>query len=239
MKTISLLVLSGALCLPALAMPSLPLTYTDVYGVGSPDVLGDTNLFDIDKVIFSSFDSTTKKLSIEIYFNYGGYNNTTQALDPFSIGYPFEHLSVGDLLFYSGSNIWAVALNAHDGFVAGNLYQVTGTQTAKHVLGFDSDSTFDADYRPTQAVWGDGAGKQLIGAGTVTSSLIGSGPEVLSTVTFTTDLAFQSALDSASFSFASATCGNDVITGATPEPAALTLIGGGLLGLGFLQRRKK
>lgn len=41
------------------------------------------------------------------------------------------------------------------------------------------------------------------------------------------------------FSFASATCGNDMITGATPEPETLVLAGGALLLFSLVSRKRR
>ena len=168
---------------------------------------------------------------MEILFNYGGGTS----LNEFSVGGAFNALNVGELLFSNGGFNYAVQLRSRGGLTAGNLYQVTGTQTAKQVLGLGSDQ--DGNYRPNQAVWGNTTGATLIGTGTSTVVSTGGPTNLKVTLDFAANNAFINGFDTSSFAFSAATCGNDVITGNVPEAGTWVLMGAGLIGLGMIRRR--
>ena len=136
MRITSLLLLAASLTVPAFSLPTFPLVFTDPLASADPaDVIGDPNFFDIASLTFASFNSGTKRFTVEILFNYGG----SASLEEFSVGGAFSTLNVGDLLFSNGGLNYAVQLRSRGGLTAGNLYQGTGTQTAKQVLGLGSD----------------------------------------------------------------------------------------------------
>ena len=232
MRITSLLILAASLTVPAFSLPTFPLVFTDPLASADPaDVIGDPNFFDISSLTFASFNSGTKRFTVEILFNYGG----GVSLNQFSVGGAFNALNAGDLLFSNGGFNYAVQLRSRGGLTAGNLYQVTGNQTAKQVLGLGSDQ--DGNYRPNQAVWGNTAGATLIGAGTSTVVSTGGPTNLKVTLDFAANNAFIAGFDSSSFAFSAATCGNDVITGSVPEPGTWALLGAGLIGLGMIRRR--
>lgn len=237
MRITPILLLAASLTLPAFALPTFPLVYNDPLASADPsDVIGDPNLFDISSLRFASFDAGEKRFTVEIFMNYGGGTS----LSSFSIGGAFTNLNVGDLLFFSGSNIYAVPLVSRGALDAGDLYRVTGTQTAKEVLGLGSDQ--DANYRPDAPVWAITTRANPIGEGTVDATSTG-GPNNLKVVlSFIANDEFINGFEGSSFSFASATCGNDLITGTIPngeipEPSTWALLGGGLVALGYMRRR--
>ena len=233
MRITSLLLLAASLTVPAFSLPIFPLVFTDPLAAADPaDVIGDPNFFDIASLTFASFNSGTKRFTVEILFNYGGGTS----LDSFSVGGAFDSLNVGDLLFSNGGFNYAVQLRSRGGLTAGNLYQVTGNQTAKQVLGLGSDQ--DGNYRPNQAVWGNTIGATLIGTGTSTVVSTGGPTNLKVSLDFMANNAFINGFDTSSFAFSSATCSNDVMTGNVPEPGTWALLGAGLIGLGMIRRRK-
>ena len=233
MRITSLLLLAASLTVPAFSLPIFPLVFTDPLAAADPaDVIGDPNFFDIASLTFASFNSGTKRFTVEILFNYGGGTS----LDAFSVGGAFDSLNVGDLLFSNGGFNYAVQLRSRGGLTAGNLYQVTGNQTAKQVLGLGSDQ--DGNYRPNQAVWGNTTGATLIGTGTSTVVSTGGPTNLKVSLDFMANNAFINGFDTSSFAFSSATCSNDVMTGNVPEPGTWALLGAGLIGLGMIRRRK-
>lgn len=133
--------------------PSHALLFSDPYGVGSPDVIGNVNQFDLHSVELVTLDyGTPGQAEFNISMN---YNNGSLSLNPFTVA--GLTLRPGDLLFHGATSYWGVALNSdgHGAIVAGNLYQANGFLTAQTVLGNPSGVT----YRPTEAVWFNPNGK--------------------------------------------------------------------------------
>ena len=177
------------------------------------DVIGDPKFFDVSPLTFASFNSGTNRFTVKILFNYGG----DPSLNEFSVGSAFNTINVGDLLFSNGGFNYAVQLRSRGGLTTGNLYQVTGNQTAKQVLGLGSDQ--DSNYRPNPAFWGNTTGATLIGTGTSTVVSTGGPTNLKVTLDFAANDAFITGFDNTNFAFSDATCGKNVLTGSVPEPS--------------------
>lgn len=235
MRNAFLIILTLSLSASAWALPVLPLTFNDPIAANDPtDVIGDPAKFDIYSLKFNSYAPATNTLQIDIRFNYGGGT----ALSAFNVGGGFPNLNVGDLLLRTSTTTYAFVLGAHNGLNAGSLYQVTGTQTAAEVLGSPS-----GNYRPNSAVWGNGAGASLISAGSMNVNSVGGlDNQLLATLNIVlNNTVFNDLNNGFDFSFASATCGNDLIEGRVsdiPEPGTWAMLGAGLIGLGFLRRKR-
>lgn len=220
----------------------------DECGNATCDVVGNRNSFDIQKVVLS-YETDSNMVTAAVFLNYG--NDT---LSPFKVS--GITLNIGDLLFgEDGQWLYGVPVEAHAGspnggpssgtVEAGHLYQInngSGILTAGQVLNYPN-----AEYRPAAPVWlrnQGGSLTELTGTGgTQIVSTNGDGVtagRIHADVTFLATPEFLSAFNSPGFSFqwASATCGNDVISLATPEPVSTVLIGGGLVFLGLMRRRR-
>jgi hypothetical protein len=232
----------AALTLMGLAAPALaaPIVITDPYtgsnapggGGDASDTIGVYKKFDIDRLIVQSV--TLSEVRIRIQTNYNGGDLT---LAPINLG-GLPTLHVGDLLFgvhEGGSLHWryGVALRAHDGFDAGDLYEIHGARTSTDYLPGVPFSW----YRELTAVRMSPTGVDFThhGAGTVTTSSLGNAAVAI-------DLAFAPLggflADYAEYGldvhFAVATCANDVLDGRLegillPAPASLGLLGAGLI----------
>ncbi len=237
MKTLKTLATLTLLSIaPSFAM-TFPATFTATLGV-----IGDPAGFQINSFTFSNFDSGTNQLTMGIDFNYGG-GFMAGAFRSFSVagftnaGGPVQ-LNVGDIFFNNGSTKFAVAMSGHDGLAQGSLYQITGTQKSKDVLG----NPFGGNYRPNQAVWMSATGASEVGSGVITATSLG-GNHFNTQVRVNTNAAFRTFLNGGfDFTFESATCGNDVVFGsvgatATPEPESIVMLGAGLLALGLMRRK--
>jgi hypothetical protein len=197
-------------------------------------VIGLNAQFDIQSVVFTNITPSNVTVQIDFNYNYGDIK-----LSPFTVD--GINLQAADLLFTSGSDMWGIALSSHPGFMAGDLYSVDDFLTAKQVLGNPA-----ASYNPNDVVWMNNDGNQrLAGTGTVSTVGIG-GDEVQTTLSFTPPANLLSAFNVANvlFDFGSATCANDYINGtvgaitSVPEPTSFILLGAGLVGLGFIRRRR-
>jgi hypothetical protein len=252
------------------ATPSYTVTVNDPFANGdacastSCDVVAngdaDRPLFDIQKAILTVSGST---VTMDLYFDFGTNNTNLNQFSDAGV-----NLNVGDLFFTVGGNLAFVApLVSHNGstdggatgntIVAGDLYSINnanGVESAQTAL----NNPGGVVYRNSSPVWGydNGAGSltQVLSNGVET--LVGGGDGVTnpkfhltlsfndaSAATFAADAANQSGFG---FSFASATCANDIISGtgsisnaATPEPMSLGLVGAGLIGALVWGRRKQ
>ncbi|MBI3681468.1 MAG: PEP-CTERM sorting domain-containing protein [Acidobacteria bacterium] len=249
MKAIRILLWMTLVMLAAVIAPATTITDPYVPNPGSAsnngDVIGLLYRFDIESV---AINYAGGNLGIQVRMNYG-QNGGDTTLSAITVG-GFPNMYPGDLLFQNGGSRWAVPLISHNNsspglgaLLAGHLYSVSSFLTASTVLNNPNGT-----YRPNEDVWGNSTGASDIGgAGTVQTSLIGSGPEILVNITIPTQNAlFLSALSSSwtLVNFASATCGNDVLEGGLgddrpiPEPVTLSLTGAGLVLLGFAGRRR-
>jgi hypothetical protein len=217
------------------AFPNFPVTFNDALAANVPsDVVGNPEWFDIYSVQFQTYNPVNNTMQIAIRFNYGGGLN----LNSFTVG--GVTLNVGDFILGAGGDQYAFVLTSHDGLAAGNTYKINGTQTAKTALGDPSS----INYRPDAPVWANGAGASYIGSGGLNTSLAdATSTHLLTTLTVQMNNAMRANLENGfDFSFASATCGNDLITGSlaageVPEPGSYALIAVGLAGLALLRRR--
>ena len=229
MKLSRLFFLAVSLAGPCLALPTFPLTFTDLTAAQNPlDVFGNPEQFDITSLQFTNFNSATKTFTTEIYFNYGGGVSLAA----------FNGYNVGDLLFTQGTNRYFVPLVSRTGVTAGSLYSTSSFQTAGSIVSYAG--------RPTLNVWGTTTGASLIGTGSVNSVVAPSQPDpkkLVVTLNFVANNAFINGFDGSTFSFAAATCANDIITGTipgspVPEPGTWAMLGAGLVALGLLRRRQ-
>lgn len=217
------------------ALPVLPIVFQDeLDSQNSSDVIGDPDLFDIDNLKLVSLNSDT--LQVDIRFNFGGGIGLT----PFNISGFNPSLSVGDLIFRTPSTTYAYILNGHNGLTTNGLYQISGTQAAKDVLGNPAGS-----YRPDAQVWASPNGAQLLTTGSASVSTVNNVATFLKATLFIklNDAIISDLDDGFSLYFAAATCGNDEITGevpatGVPEPGTWALLGTGLVSLGLFRRRR-
>lgn len=216
------------------ALPSFPVIFQDELDLqNSNDVVGDPDFFDIHYLKLAGINGNT--LQVDIRFNFGG----GVSLAPFDISSTFPTLSVGDLFFRTNANTYAFILNGHNGLATNGLYQITATQSAQTVLGNPSGG-----YRPAAQVWASPTGAQLLSTGSSSIAEVnGVGTHLLASLflpltgNMTADL--NSGFD---VYFASATCGNDEVTGAVPpsgvpEPGTWAMLGSGLIAIAFYRHK--
>ncbi|MBL8240907.1 MAG: PEP-CTERM sorting domain-containing protein [Bryobacterales bacterium] len=217
------------------ALPALPITFQDeLDSQNSNDVIGNPDYFEIDYLKLTSLSGNT--LQVDIRFNYGGGTN----LNGFNIAGFAPSLNVGDFFLTTSSNTYAFILNGHDGLATGGLYQITGTQTSRSVLGDPAGV-----YRPDAPVWAAATGAQLLSTGSQSITTVnGNSTNLLAKLYLPLTASLLNDLNSGfDIYFAAATCGNDEITGtvpasAVPEPGTWMTLGAGLLAIGAYRRKR-
>ncbi len=246
------LLFAGLLLFIPLAGGAAPIVFNDPFpgtagSSASYDVIGDRTLFDIDKAVV---DISGSAVSVSLGFR---YKDTTTPLQPYNYlanySYYGINLGVGDLFFEVGGQYkYGVALRAHDGLAAGDLYAIvdaTGTRTAREALG----NPAGAVYRYDEIVRMGAAGVAFEADGSIdsitTSGLRSASGGIYHMVSWSLPLAPEQFIDDlygSTLHFASATCGNDVLDGKiparVPEPATLFLFGAGLVTMAATLRRK-
>jgi hypothetical protein len=219
--------------------------FSDPYGEGAPDVIGNPADFDIRSLEVQTLDPAT--LAINVRMNYHGGDT---ALQPFTIpgsSYATVSVGAGDILIQGASSLWALPLAGTAGgpggiyysvgepvaagtpitrgtLLAGSLYRVTGVLTAGEVLGADPGS----DLRADQVVLGN--------VTTFSPDFVGFVPIAVPLGGGELSIQLQVAIGPAFYNdvvggyrihFASSTCACDVLDGVypAPEPGALALLG--------------
>jgi hypothetical protein len=245
------------------------------YGLSDPGVKGTWQNYDIQSIDFGFTGSTftvTLDFNYGLVASPGKANYTSgswNTLGTFKDGGVSNSpgLNPGDLLFWDpADNVeYGIALSNHTvsspsgqvNLVQGDLYVVTATETAGTVLSGSGLSA--SQYNPTDTVWIGSIGSATPVAGTnwKVAAADGGTPTAASPMLIVTDTFSLSSIDSKTqaalnttkpnidVSFASATCGNDLLAGAvayvaTPEPSSICLAFGGLLlaGIGLIRRKR-
>jgi hypothetical protein len=228
--------------------PQTNCNYSLVSPFSNCDVIGSKSKYDIEKVDLQvGFDTTT----IKVYLNYGGGST----LSPFTDGLP---LRIGDFFMYRpgtstptnvGTGAYGVVLNSHGAFVTGGVYAIgtngIGTATADQLL----NNTNYVYRRDVDVLMTGAAPGYPLALGSVNVSTVGNGTTTarfLATIQFANPANFFNSLVNANneiaFSFSSAICANDLITGtvsAVPEPAEWAALLAGLGLIGVLVRRRR
>jgi hypothetical protein len=223
---------------------SLPITLNDPGGYGGTnpgsassngDVLGLLKDFDIDYIKFTVITAQEVQALIHVNYDHGA----ASPLNLYDWPWNGKYLRSGDLLFdVNGTYKYAVPIAPHDSLTAGALYMITNVKDSDTVLGTSSG------IRPDIPVWMDKTGASLIGSKIALSYALDAGISGIITLRFDPNDAFLADLANPGLSvhYASATCANDYMDAefryVVPEPVSMVLMGGGLVGLGLIGRRR-
>jgi len=215
------------------ALIASSITIEGPFGATDGSVIGDHSKFDIESATLTQPTTTGGDWTVTIDTNYGtalpGSPDVVPDFTDFGVT-----LAAADFLISWNGGDYAVVLNAHGGYGAGNLYQGSGFLTAQQVLGL---STSQYIYHSTDDVWLAGGGT-LQGAGTVSAAPLGDGTteaEYAITDTFAAPAGFLASGDF-TIQMSSADCANGYMTGTgnfgggtsgggqLPEPATALLV---------------
>lgn len=199
-------------------------------------VVGPPQEFQIFQVSLTT-PTSGNVYSLSIQTNYGATIPGTTAVVPdyqYSDG---NFYGMSDLLINWEGSYYGIVLSAHDGYVAGDMYQASGFQTSAQVL----DNRFDPV--PNVPVLLD-AGGTLKGTGTESGSVTGNG---VTTGMYTVNVQFTAPTGFLSTGYfyitaSSYICANGLITGEggdVPEPGTWLLFTPALVALGFKSWRAR
>jgi hypothetical protein len=238
------------------AQPQNNCSYSASPPYSSCDVIGNPQLYDIQAASVSIVNGMA---TAAIELNSGAVQQTNGQLTLGSFSDVGLTLIPGDVFFYNPLTVYdpsdpataqylqyGIALENHGSFVAGDLYEISGsisTETAEQALDYSEEI-----YRNGEAVLMTGSGIP-VSSGTVSVADWGDGineAEYLITVTVPTTAGLLSLVsnDQIGLLFSSADCGNDVIQGTVgtdaqaPEPGSMAMV---VIGLGLLvaSRRRR
>jgi hypothetical protein len=219
--------------------------YSDPYGAGSPDVLGDASNYDIESLELR--DLTSTHLAIAIRLNYHAGDTTLAYFADPAASYAAVPVGVGDVLIQGQNFRWAIPLVAagmggggiggyslsepvalgepvtRSTIFPGSIYRVPSFLTAGQVLGVPAAP----DLRADEYVWGqiDQAGADYFGSFPLVTVVSGSELEILIQANISGGAFYDDVKNGFHIHFASATCACDVIDGSypLPEPSAAAL----------------
>ena len=233
--------------------------YSDTPPYGNCEVIGTPDLYDIQAASVT-INSSDTLLTVMIYLDSGAVqvnSNNQLVLGPFNDGVT---LIPGDIFFYNPTTVYdpsdpatsaylqyGIPLVNHGSFVAGNLYNITGStsvETAQQAL-----NNVAGYYRLDEDVLMTGTGTALTSGSVSVASNGGNGTTsalYVVTVTVPITTAFSSVVSNnqVGILFSWADCGNANIQGTVgteapePSPALLILCGLGLLAAGCTWRKR-
>lgn len=236
-------------CLASAAAQAGPI-FTDPFGAGAPDVIGEAQLYDIRSVEFGAFG--LGEVSLHVRMNYNGGDAARAEFNVPGTSFEGVPLGVGDLLLEGRSHLWAIPLSGTTpiggggayltaagavpaGAVArpitpGSVYQVARFLSAEDVLGIAPAD----DFRAGEFVWGDITVESYTNPGVTIATALGGGEIDVQVIVLAEAPFFDDIADGFRLHLASTTCACDVLDGlyapaGVPEPGAAALLAIALL----------
>ena len=214
-------------------------------------VIGDRKEFQMFSASLTTPASPGGQWNLTLQTNYGvplGGGGGGDVIPTFQYGRAF--FAMCDFMITWNNIDYGIVMHAHDGYTAGNLYEVDGFKTSGQVMS----AQLEDSPRPSMAVELQ-AGGHLRGVGTVTASA-NAGADGLTQALYEVQVAFTAPsnfLSSGLFKVraCSYACANGYISGdgefppvpgndeGVPEPStlAMMLVGAGALGVAKLRKR--